>query len=473
MIVNNLIDPKTFSDLMKMYERQNIQVSKKVLNQSYVSYVVEGVQHLYIDDLSLFPIELLESIDFNSSGIKDEKIGDSTISYRSEEDGSVHLFSLRTPSTKRGKGSARKAMEEFLSKADEENKIVYLEAAALDKRTSTYKLVQFYKSLGFVETGKTINALGEPEMKRMPKSTSNKVNESVELIAKDFIKCHGKKPSGVGSWIFGIGSKKPEDWFEVKGKFSVAQKKAIAKAEKESKSKVFVMEDLSSEFHEVNYSIKKESIGHRISLVVEGVEKNVTNTITEEAAINTGKRWVLKTLQERSLSKSEYKEREKVVKGMKSKISDFKKRYGDKAKSVMYGTATNIAKESFDEIEEEFKETSENELRFPYKSIKFKNDNNEDVYRIVDNLDQALAGTYSKEEADDIVKTFNSMSKIETHSLKESVKTFEIKYSIKDEDETIEGTKKYQAPDESTARTRFTEDNKDTPGVTINSITEI
>lgn len=353
-----------------MYERQNIRVSNKVLNTKYVSYVAEGVQHLFADDVSLFPIELVESF-------------------------------------------------------------------------------------GNIEEALDFN--------------SSKINESVELIAKDFIKCHGKKPSGVGSWIFGIGSKKPEDWFEVKGKFSVAQKKAISKAEKDGKSKVFVMEDLSSEFQDVKYSVEKEQIGYRISLVVGGVETNVSNSITESAANNIGRRWVLRTLQERSLSKSEYKERGEVVKEMKSRISDFKKRYG----TYVTEYAKQVLSSGGNPIEEEFKETSENELRFPYKSVKFKDDSGEDVYRILDNLDQALAGVYSKQEADDIVKTFNSMSKIETHSLKESVKTFEIKYSIKDEDETIDGTKKYQAPDESTARTRFAEDNKDTPGVTINSIKEI
>jgi len=39
------------------------------------------------------------------------------------------------------------------------------------------------------------------------------------------------------------------------------------------------------------------------------------------------------------------KEKEKVVKGMKKNKSDFKKRYGKDAESVMYATATNIAKE--------------------------------------------------------------------------------------------------------------------------------
>ena len=51
------------------------------------------------------------------------------------------------------------------------------------------------------------------------------------------------------------------------------------------------------------------------------------------------------SLNERKLSKGEKKEKERVVKGMKKSKKDFKKRYGDDAESVMYATATKIAKD--------------------------------------------------------------------------------------------------------------------------------
>ena len=47
---------------------------------------------------------------------------------------------------------------------------------------------------------------------------------------------------------------------------------------------------------------------------------------------------------ERPLSNKEKGKKEKIVKGMKGAKSDFKKRYGDDAKSVMYATATKLAK---------------------------------------------------------------------------------------------------------------------------------
>ena len=52
-----------------------------------------------------------------------------------------------------------------------------------------------------------------------------------------------------------------------------------------------------------------------------------------------------KEIDERKLSKGEEKEKERVVKGMKKSKGDFKKRYGKDAESVMYATATKIAKD--------------------------------------------------------------------------------------------------------------------------------
>lgn len=50
-------------------------------------------------------------------------------------------------------------------------------------------------------------------------------------------------------------------------------------------------------------------------------------------------------LGEKKLTKPEKKEKEKVVKGMKKDKAGFNKRYGKDAESVMYATATKIAKE--------------------------------------------------------------------------------------------------------------------------------
>jgi len=48
-------------------------------------------------------------------------------------------------------------------------------------------------------------------------------------------------------------------------------------------------------------------------------------------------------IEERSMSDAEMNKREKIVKSMKKGLSGFKERYGDKAKNVMYATATKQA----------------------------------------------------------------------------------------------------------------------------------
>jgi hypothetical protein len=49
-------------------------------------------------------------------------------------------------------------------------------------------------------------------------------------------------------------------------------------------------------------------------------------------------------LSEKTLSSSETKEKERIVKSMKDKAADFEKRYPGRGKEVMYATATKMAK---------------------------------------------------------------------------------------------------------------------------------
>lgn len=53
-----------------------------------------------------------------------------------------------------------------------------------------------------------------------------------------------------------------------------------------------------------------------------------------------------RVLGEKKLSAAEKAKKEKFVKGMKKKFGSFKNKYGDKAKDVMYGTATAMAKKA-------------------------------------------------------------------------------------------------------------------------------
>lgn len=57
-------------------------------------------------------------------------------------------------------------------------------------------------------------------------------------------------------------------------------------------------------------------------------------------------------IEERELSAGEASEKERLVKSMKKSFSGFRKRYGERAKSVMYATATKMAKEETEQVDE-------------------------------------------------------------------------------------------------------------------------
>ena len=83
--------------------------------------------------------------------------------------------------------------------------------------------------------------------------------------------------------------------------------------------------------------VKRSSYADRAALMKAGGVKDDRGPrgVTQEE---------VEELDERELSKGETTEKERIVKGMKKSLAGFKARYGDKAKSVMYATATKAAK---------------------------------------------------------------------------------------------------------------------------------
>jgi len=76
------------------------------------------------------------------------------------------------------------------------------------------------------------------------------------------------------------------------------------------------------------------------------------------------------TAEAKEMTDAQMKRREEIVKGMKDKMPDFKKKYGDRAKDVMYATATKMAmKEGFELTEEDFAELDE--ATYSYKAATF------------------------------------------------------------------------------------------------------
>ena len=63
----------------------------------------------------------------------------------------------------------------------------------------------------------------------------------------------------------------------------------------------------------------------------------------KETLISIIREEIHNVLQERSMTDSEIKDREDIVKNLKKKAKDLKKRYGKDWKSVMYKIATSTA----------------------------------------------------------------------------------------------------------------------------------
>ena len=73
--------------------------------------------------------------------------------------------------------------------------------------------------------------------------------------------------------------------------------------------------------------------------------------------LTKGEKKFFDLIQEKKLSKKEKEKREKYVKGMKKSKEDFEERYGEDGESVMYATATNMAKKKKGEKVNEESET--------------------------------------------------------------------------------------------------------------------
>lgn len=87
-----------------------------------------------------------------------------------------------------------------------------------------------------------------------------------------------------------------------------------------------------------------------------------------------------KKVSEEKMSQDEVDEKERLVKGMKKNTADFKKRYGDKWKSVMYATANKKATEGVDMSNKEYV-TGTFELSKPmFESTQYKTLKNVKIY---------------------------------------------------------------------------------------------
>ena len=117
------------------------------------------------------------------------------------------------------------------------------------------------------------------------------------------------------------------------------------------KDEVIVEEPTSAEFDAQLADAKQRAAGTKkqpevSKAAVQAVQNEETHTTVQFIDYNdvNGVKISEIDLEERSMTKPEMKKKEEIVKSMKKGISGFKDRYGDRAKEVMYATATARAK---------------------------------------------------------------------------------------------------------------------------------
>lgn len=98
--------------------------------------------------------------------------------------------------------------------------------------------------------------------------------------------------------------------------------------------------------------LKSIILGENYNEAFKSVMIEKISTLLEEKKQSMAKDLFI--IQERELSDEEMKKREEYVKGMKKKKGEFEKRYGERAKEVMYATATKMAKGEMNDSVEEY-----------------------------------------------------------------------------------------------------------------------
>ena len=101
-------------------------------------------------------------------------------------------------------------------------------------------------------------------------------------------------------------------------------------AEEALKKKGMKEEASNDEFHAEAEKARKKSLGQEKAEVA-------------KPAVSAVKQESVEQIDEREMTEPEMKKREKIVKSMKKGMQGFKDRYGDRAKNVMYATATKQA----------------------------------------------------------------------------------------------------------------------------------
>lgn len=194
------------------------------------------------------------------------------------------------------------------------------------------------------------------EKKAMKKEETKQVDEAKE---PGFRASYGlgrkgtaaKKPETYGKRVTGKGYDKPENERKApEGNVAMTSlmpghdERAAKFLARQAKGKLVKGKAQSAK------QMEKEEIDPKNTTTdtLKGREKTSNNTFLSKKVmmdVPDNVKEQVEQVDERTLTAPETAEKERIVKGMKKSLAGFKSRYGERAKSVMYATATKAAKE--------------------------------------------------------------------------------------------------------------------------------
>jgi len=188
-----------------------------------------------------------------------------------------------------------------------------------------YHMTDYYTNSG-ARKGRSVKS-HEEAMKRIHKKVSD---DHGPKVAEDM---HKHSQSMANSWYRGDDA--PKSAAALRAKHKVKWDGDIDKVDDKPDPK-FHKEEVDNEtFTKEVETNKKKNTGELRN------EKGVAAAATQSVAVQKEE---VEQVEERTLTEPEMKKKEEVVKSMKKNLKGFKERYGERAKSVMYATATKMAK---------------------------------------------------------------------------------------------------------------------------------
>ena len=240
---------------------------------------------------------------------------------------------------RKGMASLTKEEQEFIDELNKSTLGSYVNASARDAVHRTAKEV---------ETGR-LDKLADKRMKGIKLATKKLAKEDVEQVEEAVTKTatgyiHHARPGVYG------GSEKEKHVVDTLRGPKKSEIEAIEKEKKMKKSFSEMLDLINSQgLKALSEMINEEPDNETFTKELKDQEAKAAGK-KKQADIAKGSVQAVKVeedveqVEERSLTEPEMKKKEEIVKSMKKGLAGFKARYGDRAKEVMYATATARAK---------------------------------------------------------------------------------------------------------------------------------